>query len=92
MDLPGLRQELLKIGQHQDGNANEEFAALPLLPYPQGQASRKPVICLETGKTYPSAEAAAAEVSRTGGAISVACREGTKSAGFHWKYVSENDV
>ena len=63
----------------------------PYCPTRKGEASRKPVICLETGKTYPSAEAAAAEVSRTGGAISAACREGTKSAGFHWKYASEYD-
>lgn len=63
----------------------------PYCPTRKGEASRKPVICLETGKTYPSAETAAAEVSRTGGAISAACREGTKSAGFHWKYASEYD-
>lgn len=37
----------------------------PYCPTRKGEASRKPVICLETGKTYPSAEAAAAEVSRT---------------------------
>ena len=55
----------------------------PYCPTRKGEASRKPVICLETGKTYPSAEAAAAEVSRTGGAISAACRDGIKSAGFH---------
>lgn len=63
----------------------------PYCPTRKGEASRKPVICLETEKTYPSAETAAAEVSRTGGAISAACREGTKSAGFHWKYASEYD-
>ena len=63
----------------------------PYCPTRKGEASRKPVICLETGKTYPSAETAAAEVSRTGGAISAACRKGTKSAGFHWKYASEYD-
>ncbi|MEQ2536656.1 zinc-ribbon domain-containing protein [Coprococcus comes] len=63
----------------------------PYCPTRKGEASRKPVICLETGKTYPSAETAATEVSRTGGAISAACRDGTKSAGFHWKYASEYD-
>ena len=34
MDLPGLRRELLKIGQYQDRNANEKLAALPLLSNP----------------------------------------------------------
>ena len=34
VDLPGLRRELLKIGQYQDRNANEKLAALPLLSNP----------------------------------------------------------
>lgn len=89
---PVCGRSFLKSVNTRTATRTRNLQHCPYCPTRRGEASRKPVICLETGKTYPSAEAAAAEVSRTGGAISVACREGTKSAGFHWKYVSENDV
>lgn len=59
----------------------------PYCPTKRGEASKKPVICIETQKIYPSATSAAAEVSRAIGSISRACKNGSTCAGFHWRYI-----
>lgn len=45
------------------------------------------VVCVETGDTYDSVNAAAAAVNRCSSAISQAITNGTKCAGYHWKKV-----
>lgn len=45
------------------------------------------VVCVETGDTYSSVNAAAEAVNRCSSAISQAINNGNKCAGYHWKKV-----
>ena len=48
----------------------------------------KQVLCVETGKIYPSAMQVKRELGFAGGNISAVCRGKGKTAyGFHWKYI-----
>ena len=59
----------------------------PYCPTRRGLASRKRVICVESGKVYSSVTKAAEAVNRSTGAISLACKSGSVSAGCHWRYL-----
>lgn len=54
-------------------------------------ATKQPIICIETGKIYESAKAAAKDVNGFDTNIISCCRGKVSSAyKFHWKYVNEN--
>jgi hypothetical protein len=51
-----------------------------------GNNACKPVICLETGKEYPSAKAAALSLKVNPAAVSQQIYRGQKCRGFTFKY------
>lgn len=52
----------------------------------------KPVICVETNETYPSAAEAARQCGLNKSNISKVCRGKAKSCGgFHWKYINKEN-
>jgi hypothetical protein len=56
-----------------------------------GQKSSNPVLCLETGIVYPSAQEAARVNNLTQGNISRCCRGERKTAGgLHWQLATQN--
>lgn len=61
----------------------------PYCPTKRGQASRRSVVCIETGKVYASLSDAAIDASRSTSAISRACATGSVCAGFHWRYAGK---
>lgn len=58
-----------------------------------GRWSRKPrqVMCVETGQTYATGIEAERANGIARGKVSVACRNGGKAGGYHWKYVDGTD-
>ena len=52
----------------------------------------KPVICIETNKTYPSAYAAEKETNISQSKICLCCHQKRKSAGgFHWSFLYQKN-
>lgn len=51
--------------------------------------TRKPVMCVETGKMYLSLIQAQREFGMSHTAISYACKYGCVAGGYHWKYVED---
>lgn len=51
--------------------------------------NRKPIVCLETGETFPSVMAAATAVPIDRNWLTRSLRHGTTAAGFHWAYVDQ---
>jgi len=49
------------------------------------ERNRVRLLCVETGELYHSMLEAAVAVDRTPAAITMAARDGTVCAGFHWK-------
>ncbi len=84
---PVCGKSFLKSPNARTALRTRELQHCPHCPTKRGEASRKPVICVETGKIYPSATKAAAEVARAIGSISRACKDGSTCAGLHWRYV-----
>ena len=50
-------------------------------------AFKRAVRCVETGEIFPSIKSAAAWANGSSACILYACKNGTKSAGYHWRYV-----
>lgn len=48
--------------------------------------TRQEILCVETGKVYPSIGRAANAVGVTSYAIKKAIAEGTKCKGYHWQF------
>lgn len=53
-----------------------------------GRKMSKKVICVETGQIFNSIREAANYVNKTPTAISLSCRKGQTTYGYHWKYVN----
>lgn len=51
------------------------------------QANSKSVICIETGKQYPSATVAAKDMKCCVSTIATAAKKGKAALGYHWEYL-----
>lgn len=68
-----------RLYNHNYGTINQRIA----------ESRSKPVICLETGKIYPSLKEVQRQLGFSQGNISNVCNGKQQTAyGFHWKYVS----
>ena len=87
---PGKGAETLKKFKEENPERNRDHAIKA------GQASAKkhskPVVCLETGETYPSAKEAMRQTGINAANIGTACKSGRKAGGYHWNYLKTLDL
>jgi hypothetical protein len=60
-----------------------------LINHIKSSQTRKPVMCVETGKIYLSMSQVQKEFGMSHAAISCACKYGCIANGYHWKYVED---
>ena len=87
---PGKGAENLEKFRKENPERNRQHAIKA------GQASAqkhsKPVTCLETGETYPSAKEAMRQTGINAANIGTSCKTGRKAGGYHWNYLKTLDL
>lgn len=86
---PACGKSYLKSPKSRTSPGTRDLVQCPNCPTNRGKASRKKVVCIETGTRYGSMTEAAKDITRTVSALTLACKSGSKCAGYHWRYASD---
>lgn len=88
---PVCGKSYMKSPNSRTNPRTRDLVQCPNCPTNRGRASRKEVVCIETGRRYVSMTEAAVDISRTVSALTLACKSGSICAGYHWRYASDGE-